>query len=62
MRTPVNSLSAADSVHGVRTIAPFKRERAATICESETSETGSIFIWRFWQIKNPERLTQGFGI
>jgi hypothetical protein len=53
MRAPVNSLSAADSVHGVRTIAPFKRERAATICESEISETGSIFIGRFLANKKP---------
>ena len=30
-----------------------KRERAATICESETSETESVFILAIWVNKKP---------
>src|SRR5262249_47555052 len=62
IRAPVNSLSAADSMHGVRKIAPFRRDRAATISDSETLVRGSVFIGLIWANKNPELLTQGFGI
>ena len=41
---PVSSLSAADSTHGVRAMAPFKRERAATISESETVAVDWLFM------------------
>src|SRR6185436_15534851 len=59
---PVSSLRAADSAHAVRMIAPFRRERAATISESETVEVGWVFMDGMRAKKNPEWELRASGV